>query len=496
MRNSLLEQLALAPISPVRMAPASPISILFAALLLVAGPVSAQSIGTGALAPPDSADDSVVTVDDDKAAEEGTTDEGTTDEATAPESAAPQEDDSPSLSVSVGGSLRFNALFRSYGGQADKTLGDGGFTFDTFRIGANGSYGGLTFDSELAVYPESFGGVFLQKGWVGYEFSDVRQFQVGVSQVPFGIQPYASSSWFFNTTYYVGLEDDYDAGVKAIFQPGNWDIQGGYYMNAEQTDFFAGSNFGRYSYDVVPVTSFPAFGDAGDANDVTGVGGYTVVPGGNASRSPIAETNQFNIKVAYSFDHGDLGFTKVGASGQRGQLKNLNTGSTDWHAAYAAHLQGRYGGLGLKLELAQQELNPPLTDGEKQAFANQSGVNYAADDFVVMGAYNLPQRVAAEHTVYSSSVSYRIPVGVGPVSQIKPYYDVSLVTKEVDGWTDNATHNVGFLTSAGPLFVYTDLNISKGHPFNHPGLNFASVMAENNDNEWRTAFNVNIGVYF
>ena len=411
------------------------------------------------------------------------------------DAAAPQQDE-PTLDVSVNGSLRFNALFRSYGEQADKTLGDGGFTFDTFRIGASGSYGDLTFDSELAVYPESFGGVFLQKGWVGYEFTDAREVQVGVSQVPFGIQPYASSSWFFNSTYYVGLEDDYDAGIKAMFTPGNWDIQGGYYMNAEQTDFFAGSNFGRYSYDVVPVTSFPAFGDAGDANDVNGSGGYTVVPGGNSTRSPIAEAHQFNIKAAYSFDHGDLGFTKVGVSGQRGQLKNLSTGDTDWHAAYAAHFQGRYGGFGAKLEFAQQELNPPLTDAERTAFNNQSDINYNADDFVVMGAYNFPQRVAAEHTVYSSSVSYRIPVNVGPVSQIKPYYDFSLVTKNIEAWNDNATHNIGFLTSAGPLFVYTDLNISKGHPFNHPGANFASVMAENNDNEWRTAFNLNIGIYF
>lgn len=453
-------------------------------LILTAGLVlpAASALADDPVAPPDSADDSLVL--------------NAWKTATEDADAAPQEN-GRTLDVNISGSLRFNALFRSYGEQADKTLADGGFTFDTFRIGANGSYGGLTFDSELAVYPESFGGVFLQKGWVGYEFSDVRQIQVGVSQVPFGIQPYASSSWFFNSTYYVGLEDDYDAGIKAIFQPGNWDIQGGYYMNAEQTDFFAGSNFGRYSYDVVPVSSFPAFGAAGDANDVAGVGGYTVVPGGNASRSPIAEANQFNVKAAYSFDHGDLGFTKVGVSGQRGQLKNLSNGNTDWHAAYALHFQGRYGGFGAKLEFAQQELNPPLTDSEKQTFANQSGVDYAADDFVVMGAYNFPQRVAAEHTVYSSSVSYRIPVSFGPVSQIKPYYDFSLVTsKNVDSWNDNATHDIGFLTSAGPLFVYTDLNISKGHPFNHPGANFASVMAENNDNEWRTAFNLNIGIYF
>lgn len=467
------------------------VSALFlTAGLLLPGSVVGQVASPSDATPPSRADGIAVIDDDDDDDSDAATEEETS------ESAAPQEE--RSLEVNVTGSLRFNALFRSYGGEtADKVLGDGGFTFDTFRIGANGSYGGLIFDSELAVYPESFGGVFLQKGWVGYQFNENRQFQVGVSQVPFGIQPYASSSWFFNSTYYVGLEDDYDAGIKAMFSPGNWDIQGGYYMNAEQTDFFAGSNFGRYSYDVVPVTSFPAFGDAGDANDVAGVGGYTVVPGGNATRSPISEAHQFNLKVAYSFDHGDLGFTKVGVSGQRGQLMNEATGDTDWHAAYAAHLQGRYGGLGVKLEFAQQELNPPLTDGEKQAFNENAGVNYAADDFVVMGAYNFPQRVAAEHTVYSSSVSYRIPVSLGPVSQVKPYYDFSLVTnKNVDAWNDNATHDIGFLTTAGPVYMYTDLNISKGHPFNHPGANFASVMAENNDNEWRTAFNVNLGIYF
>jgi len=420
--------------------------------------------------------------------------------------------DEPTLDVSVNGSLRFNALFRDYGKPSEgptinNELQDGGFTFDTFRIGANGSYGDLLFDFEWAFYPSSFGGNYIHHGWVGYQFSDARQIQVGVSQVPFGIQPYASSSWFFNTTYYVGLEDDYDAGIKALYQANGWDIQGAYYMNAEQTDFFAGSNFGRYSYDVVPVSGFPEFGEDGDANDVTGVSGYQVVPGEyededgnpvnpNSIRSPIAEAHQFNIKVARTFDHGDLGFTKVGVSGQRGQLENLSTGDTDWHAAYAGHLHGRYGGLGLKLEVAQQELNPPLTDAEQTRFANHSGVGYDADDFVVMGAYNFPQRVAAEHTVYSSSVSYRIPVDAGPISQVKPYYDFSAVTKNIDGWNDNATHDIGFLTTAGPLFVYTDLNISKGHPFNHPGANFASVMAENNDNEWRTAFNVNIGLYF
>ncbi len=416
-------------------------------------PASATA-NSGPVALADTADEDVVSVFDDE-----------DDEDTASAESAPQSDE-PSLSVDLNGSLRFNVLFRDYGKASegptiDNALSDGGFTFDTFRIGASGSYGDLIFDAEYAIYPESFGGLYLHHGWVGYEFSDARQIQVGVSQVPFGIQPYASSSWFFNNTYYVGLEDDYDAGIKALYQANGWDIQGAFYLNPEQTTFFAGADADRYSYDVVPS------------------GG-----GGNLLASPrnISEANQFNAKVAYSFDHGGLGFTKVGVSAQRGQLLNQTTDETDWHAAYALHLQGRYGGFEAKLEFAQQELNPPSVEDDR---------------FVVMGAYASPYRVASEHNVYSSSLAYHIPVNAGPISEIKPYYDFSQVTKEVDNWNDNVSHDIGFLTSAGPLFIYTDLNISKGHPFNQPfDSTFAGALAQQNDNEWRTAFNVNIGVYF
>lgn len=410
--------------------------------------------------------------------------QGEARETTGSEGSAPAEQDAPELSTSINGSLRFNALFRAYGTPAesanDEILGDGGFTFDTFRLGASGSYGGLIFDLEYAIYPESFGGLFIHHGWVGYQFSDDRQVQVGVSQVPFGIQPYASSSWFFNIPYYVGLEDDYDAGVKALYTPGNWELKGAYYMNAEGTDFFAGQTFSRYSYDVAPVSA---------AN-------YQVVPGGNDLRSDIVEEHQFNAKVTYTFDHGDLGFTKVGASGQRGALVNQNTGSASWGGAYAGHVHGRYGGFDAKLEFAQQSLDPPLSDENREAFNAQPDVDYNADDFVIMGAYAFPQRVASEHTVYSSSLAYHIPVDWGPVSEIKPYYDFSMLTKEVEGWNNNVTHDVGALTTAGPLYLYTDLNISKGHPFNYPGLPYATVTAENADDEWRVAFNMNIGIYF
>jgi hypothetical protein len=429
--------------------------IVFSVFFVAAGlwgPAQAADRGT---APPDRADGITLL------GETGLPDDGDADDDTDESSTAPAED-GPSLSVDVGGSIRFNTLFRDYGTDfsSDQKLRDGGFTFDTFRINASGSYGRLLFDTEYAIYPDAFGGLFIHHGWVGYNVSDAVQAQVGVSQVPFGIQPYASSSWFFNNTYYVGLEDDYDAGIKLMYQTGPWDVQAAYYLNAEGNSFYGGNDAQRYSYDVVSST-----------------------PGGlsQAGRG-ISEENQFNGKVAYAFNHGDLGFTKVGVSGQYGRLLNEGNGETDSHYAYAGHVQGRYGAFGAKLEVAQQTFHPP-------------GV--ADEEFVTMGAYNGAYRVASEHTVYSSSVSYRVPVDLGPISQVKPYYDFSAVTKNVEGWNDNVSHITGFLTSAGPLFVYTDLIISKGHPFNQPfDGSFGTIMAQQADNEWRTAFNLNIGLYF
>ena len=46
--------------------------------------------------------------------------------------------------------------------------------------------------------------------------------QVGVHQVPFGILPWASHNFYFQLPYYLGLEDDYDLGVKHILKQGEW----------------------------------------------------------------------------------------------------------------------------------------------------------------------------------------------------------------------------------------------------------------------------------
>src|SRR5690606_13955722 len=78
------------------------------------------------------------------------------------------------------------------------------------------------------------------------------EIQVGLHQVPFGIQTYNSHNWFFNITYYVGFEDDHDMGVKYINDNGDWQWQLAYYLNSEEFVFNDGEGSpNRYSYDIL-----------------------------------------------------------------------------------------------------------------------------------------------------------------------------------------------------------------------------------------------------
>jgi hypothetical protein len=80
-------------------------------------------------------------------------------------------------------------------------------------------------------YTNNVGDVsFAESAWVGYKFSESRQVQVGLNQVPFGLQPYFGSSFYETLGNANGLEDLNEIGAKYIQQVGDWNIQTGYYL--------------------------------------------------------------------------------------------------------------------------------------------------------------------------------------------------------------------------------------------------------------------------
>lgn len=152
--------------------------------------------------------------------------------------------------IDVGGALRFNYNLSSWK-EGQKTRG-GDFGYDMFRVNFNASWKDVYLNAEYRIYSDAFGGGFLKQGWMGYRIDEDNEIQVGLSQVPFGIQQYNSHNWFFNITYYMGLEDDHDMGVKFLHVGENFEYQFAFYKNAEELRF--GNNTeaspSRYSYDV------------------------------------------------------------------------------------------------------------------------------------------------------------------------------------------------------------------------------------------------------
>jgi hypothetical protein len=374
---------------------------------------------------------------------------------------ATEEQEELEAELEIGGALRFNLQYKDWFRQDFELPRVGDFEFDTFRLNADGSYGDLLFSAEYRIYA---GYHMLHHGWVGYEFSDAFALRAGVHKIPFGPLPYASHNWFFQLPYYVGLEDDYDAGVKAIYASGPWNAQAAFYKNDEGT--YTGSSLAsaRYSYDVVPTTV-----------DELGYAGLTEARFNE-------EVNQFNGRITYDWGFAEEGRAEFGLSGQWGQLYNARTDRFGSHWASSVHVDATYDRWNLIAEAIRYEAHPE----------NPGGVDRR---FVVMGAYDAPYKVASKASLYLAGLAYTIPVEWGPVSAIQFYDDYTYMAKSEFGYEATQQNVLGSALSAGPLYVYIDLASGRNHPWLGP--DYGVALAEGGEeNEWHTRFNINIGYYF
>ena len=359
------------------------------------------------------------------------------------QAAKSQED--PTLEI--GGALRFNYNLSSWK-EGQKNRG-GDFGYDMFRVNVNGAYQGIYINAEYRLYSRSFGGGFLKQGWLGYRFNDLEEIQVGLTQVPFGIQQYNSHNWFFNLTYYFGLEDDHDMGVKYVHIDDKFEYNLAFFKNAEELRFGSDSEVSsdRYSYDVV---------------------------GRNK------EVNQLNGKLIYKF--GDSIKNRLGVSAQYGGLYNLDTEETGSHYGLALHYEMFYKDWNLKLQAMNVDHDPENLPGESR-------------EILKMGAYGFPYEVASDFNVYTVAISKNVPVKLGPISNLQFYNDFGYMDKKVDEFEDSFMNVTGMLISAGNVYTYVDYAAGYNHSW--LGGNFVDDFSTGNpDAKWEARFNINIGYYF
>lgn len=349
--------------------------------------------------------------------------------------------------VDIGGALRFNYNLSSWKPEQKKRGGD--FGYDMFRINAVAAYKGVYVNAEYRLYSEAFGGGMLKQGWFGYRFNKTDEIQLGLTQVPFGIQQYNSHNWFFNLSYYVGLEDDHDMGIKYLHIGKQFEYHLAFFKNAEEMSF--GDNtpvsYSRYSYDI-----------AGNNKEV----------------------NQLNGKLLYKW--GDTLISSMGISVQYGGLYNINTGNTGDHHALAVHYEAIYKLWNIKAEAITVGHNPK----------NEEGVSR---DIVTMAAYGAPYDVAAHFNLYTLGLSRNLPVNWGPVTNLQFYNDFGYMQKNKASFEDSFMNVTGVLVTAGNLYTYIDYAAGYNHSW--LGGNFIDDFAAGNREANREArFNINFGYYF
>ncbi|MDO3378230.1 OprO/OprP family phosphate-selective porin [Geoalkalibacter halelectricus] len=362
-----------------------------------------------------------------------------------------QAEKEESSGIRIGGAVRVQYSYTDWDAGSRERGGD--FNFDTFRLNLDGEIKDMILSAEYRFYPSDDWHA-PKHAWIGYNFTDDLQGQIGVHQVPFGLLPYASHNFWFSGAYYVGLEDDYDMGIKFLYNQGPWDLALAFYKNEELGN---AGNAGRYSVDVI------SNADGGFAG---------AQPAGNR------ETNQFNLRLAHTLDHGALGTTELGGSGQWGQLYNSGTGKTGDHWAGALHLNGNYGRWNLQLQWARYDNSPKNPEG----FDN---------DIITMGAYSFSWGVPAKADIAIANLAYTQPVNWGPISSLTFYSDNTLIEPDKDRFNSIWQNVLGCMIAAGPVFTYVDVISGKNMIFS------GGDMVGGAGNEGRTTrVNVNFGYYF
>jgi len=346
--------------------------------------------------------------------------------------------------IAFGGALRLNYAWRDFDDINKDRVGD--FELELFRINTDGQIGDIILSAEWRRYNDFQA---IHHGWMGYDFTPSLQGQLGISQVPFGLLPFASHSFWFGGTYYLGFEDDYDTGIKFVHTPSeDWTFHYAFYKNPEYAN---DDRFGRYSFDLVT---------DGDQQN--------------------AEINQLNLRAERHFTFSPGASVDLGVSLEGGQIFNRITRDEGERYAVAAHANALVGPWNFQLQGLRYEFNPE----------NPAGV---ADNFVQTGAFEFPFLMAAKGEVLTANVARTVPVAFGPITGATCYNDFTFINPDVRDSADSIQNVTGCSVAIGGIFAYFDWIAGKNMWFaGGDGIGRNATSA----GKWRSRLNVNFGFYF
>ena len=349
--------------------------------------------------------------------------------------------------ITLGGAMRFQYSYEDYNNENVRRVGD--TDFDIFRLDLHGKVHGIILDAQWRWFQYMSS---IQHAWVGYDFDDEQQLQVGLTRIPFGNQPYNSHNYFFSSNYYLGLEDTHAMGAEYVYAGKLWNVQLAFFKNDSTGGVDgAGNRTHTYSYNVLGVRA-------------PGEDMYA------APSHPAGAVDTSAVRVARTFAPASDVSVEVGVSGLYGGLDDTNSRIGHYYAA---------------------ALHTNVNVGHWNFQAQWSRYDYATDRHatrLAVGAYAFYDTIAARADSYTLNARYHLPVSWGPIAGLDFYNDYSLVTNKSGMLPSTFMDVLGVGVSAGDLYTYFDFVTARNQPF------IGGSMAGDGEVEHR--LNINFGFYF
>lgn len=345
--------------------------------------------------------------------------------------------------LKVGGAFRINYSWKDYDNLNQDRFGD--FGFEVFRLNIDVDYKDIFISAEQRWYTEFRA---IRFAYFGYHINENLDAIIGIHQVPFGIAPYSSHSFWFNATYYVGFEDDYDAGIKFIYNKKDWNIQAAFYKNAE---FANPARYDRYSFDLVT--------DETQKNE---------------------EINQLNLRLVYKWDIVNNLLMKLGLSVEYGQIYNQITTKKGERHGVGLHNDIHYKKWNIQMQWIDYEFNPKNPEG-------------VSNETVLFGAFKFPFLVSSKAEIYTFNAAREININGKYIDKIKLYGNLSMVNPKNNYGSPSKQIVIGTTVIKRGLYAYFDYIFGQNMWFSGgPGVG----LKHEDDKDWNSRLNINLGYYF
>ncbi|UXB38946.1 hypothetical protein K7569_14570 [Stenotrophomonas maltophilia] len=331
-----------------------------------------------------------------------------------------------------GGAVRFNYGWLDYGPTSRLQL-------ELMRADLDAGTGPFSFSAQYRWY-DGFDAV--HHAYAGWQFSDATQLKAGIQQVPFGLLPTVSQSFWFGSGYYLGIEDDYDPGLVVIHRSGSTTWHLGWFSGDE---YGSGARYDRYSFDVAQTEALP-----------------------------YRERQRLHARVESARDWGG-GELLLGASAFAGKVQNTQTRRHYGHQGAALHAQWQRDGWTAQLQWARYRYDVP-------------------GDRIAMSAFESPFQVAAQADVPSANIAYSFGQKSW-LDDITCYNNLSM-TRPVGhraGLRDSWQNVTGCSLQKGIMLTYVDWIAGRNMWFaGGDGIG----IDEGGLSSWHSRLNLNIGFYF